>query len=109
MSGESSRIAVSRVYYLVEEDSRPAEGTRARFVVVKERTSREFGWLLGKERRHESNSPSNGATAGFLCGQIGGHYAPKLGLNCGSGNESGCSNATAHQHTLCPETCSRVV
>ncbi|KOX69048.1 hypothetical protein WN51_06527 [Melipona quadrifasciata] len=63
---------------------RPAEGTRARFVVVKERTSREFGWLLGKERRHESNSPSNGATAGFLCGQIGGHYAPKLGLNCGS-------------------------
>lgn len=52
-------------------------------------------WLLGKGRRHDSNSPSNGPTAGFLCGQIGGHYVPKLGLNCGSGNESGCSNATA--------------
>lgn len=57
--------------------------------------TREFGWLLGRGRAGTVLTPPNGATADFLCGQIDGHYAPKLGLNCASGNEPGCSNATA--------------
>lgn len=72
---------------------------RDRFVEVGKAETRI--WLVIRQGT-SARFPTILRTAGFLCGQIGGHYVPKLGLNCGSGNESGCSNAHIVSSNLFP-------